>query len=243
MTSLFLLCLTIIAHVSAENYPRKLTKHLLIHYQRLGIPSKNSSTATAATLGFTLLKLDLAIKQNRLDTVVWPKIGWQDDFLTWDPSEWGGVIQIRLPIDKIWAPDFTLFNSESGHSLITAFVPTLPSEAIVYNTGYVFFVAQLNLRSICNANQSNGPQSPVVKRLFGASEVSCNMKFGSWTYNGRELDVKNTAEKPDLSEYTENPCWKIVDAKVSRHEKLYACCPEPYISIEMNIDLKKNAMC
>lgn len=233
--------LSTIAQASGQNYEHQLMKHLLAGYSDLegARPSKNYSAMTACTLDFVLLKLDLFEKSNRLETVVWPKIGWQDDFLTWDPSIWGGVSELHIPVSKIWTPDLALFNSESGYSLLTGFVPTLPNEAIVYSTGSVIFIPQLNLRSICNATQPKGAhQSPFAKDL-----KKCALKFGSWTYSGKYLDVQVTSDKPDLTQYTENPCWKIAASSVVRQVLKYDCCPEPYVSIQMNLDLQRNKHC
>ena len=29
---------------------------------------------------------------------------WQDEFLVWDPSQYGGIEVLRVPFDKIWTP-------------------------------------------------------------------------------------------------------------------------------------------
>ena len=35
---------------------------------------------------------------------------WMDEFMQWDPEEFGGVAKIRLPGESIWTPDIILFN-------------------------------------------------------------------------------------------------------------------------------------
>lgn len=35
---------------------------------------------------------------------------WQDAFLKWNPKNFDGVEQVRIPIDEIWTPDIVLYN-------------------------------------------------------------------------------------------------------------------------------------
>ena len=34
---------------------------------------------------------------------------WQDDFFTWDPSDYGGLDNLHMRAEKIWLPDITLY--------------------------------------------------------------------------------------------------------------------------------------
>ena len=35
---------------------------------------------------------------------------WEDEFLTWDPEEFGGIYTMMFPPDKIWLPDIAIGN-------------------------------------------------------------------------------------------------------------------------------------
>ena len=35
---------------------------------------------------------------------------WTDELLRWNPRDYGGVDNVRLPPDKIWTPDIILYN-------------------------------------------------------------------------------------------------------------------------------------
>jgi len=35
---------------------------------------------------------------------------WKDVLLTWDPSNFGGVNNVRVPASSIWTPDIVLYN-------------------------------------------------------------------------------------------------------------------------------------
>ena len=54
-----------------------------------------------------------------MTTNVWLEQEWQDQKLTWNPSEYGNVKRLYVPSDKIWLPDIVLYNrlalSEFAH--------------------------------------------------------------------------------------------------------------------------------
>ncbi len=35
---------------------------------------------------------------------------WTDQLISWDPSNYGGIDFIHVPLDKIWIPDIFLYN-------------------------------------------------------------------------------------------------------------------------------------
>jgi len=35
---------------------------------------------------------------------------WKDYQLRWEPSDYGGIKDIRVPAEKVWKPDIVLFN-------------------------------------------------------------------------------------------------------------------------------------
>jgi len=35
---------------------------------------------------------------------------WKDILLTWDPENFGGVNNVRVPASSIWTPDIVLYN-------------------------------------------------------------------------------------------------------------------------------------
>lgn len=41
---------------------------------------------------------------------VWMTEQWNDDYLYWDPQEYSGITEIRLPTDVVWRPDTYLYN-------------------------------------------------------------------------------------------------------------------------------------
>ncbi|GIY27602.1 acetylcholine receptor subunit alpha-type acr-16 [Caerostris extrusa] len=68
------------------------------------------------------------------------------------------------------------------------------------------------------------------------------MKFGSWTYDGFQLDLRLASEDGgDLS--ITSPMASGSDWP-SRSEKrdFYACCPEPYVDITFTIHIRRRTL-
>ena len=40
--------------------------------------------------------------------------GWEDDYLKWEPQQYGGLDRLELPPSKVWTPDIFLFNDVTG---------------------------------------------------------------------------------------------------------------------------------
>ena len=35
---------------------------------------------------------------------------WKDDYLHWDPSDYDGITEIRVPAEQAWLPDVAILN-------------------------------------------------------------------------------------------------------------------------------------
>jgi Neurotransmitter-gated ion-channel ligand binding domain len=101
---------------------------------------------------------------------------WYDYKLKWDPEEYGGVEMLYVPSEQIWLPDVVLFNNWDGNYEVT-----LMTKATLKYTGEVFWEPPAIYKSSCEMNVE----------YFPYDEQSCFMKFGSWTYNGAQVDLKH----------------------------------------------------
>ena len=92
-------------------------------------------------------------------------------------------------------------------------------------------------RSSCEINVSS----------FPFDVQTCNLKFGSWTYDGCKVDLQilagenNDPDKIDLAEYVESNSWKIIKAPAERKVQQYTCCPEPYVDISFTLVFQRRA--
>lgn len=101
------------------------------------------------------------------------------------------------------------------------------TKAVLRHTGKVLWTPPAIFKSSCE----------IDVRYFPFDQQTCFMKFGSWTYDGNQIDLKHINQKIgedkvevgiDLREYYPSVEWDILGVPAERHEKYYPCCAEPY---------------
>eukprot|EP00095_Tigriopus_kingsejongensis_P002971 maker-scaffold1347_size46067-snap-gene-0.12 protein:Tk02971 transcript:maker-scaffold1347_size46067-snap-gene-0.12-mRNA-1 annotation:"putative uncharacterized protein" len=123
---------------------------------------------------------------------------------------------------------------DSGAPMFPDKVKGFPGFGIVSANGDVNVVPTVAIQAICEeANLAD---------LW--AEQNCTLRYGSWTYSGYKLDIGLHYEKDqvDLSQYAKSSPLearkitlipeRIKATVFERKEKIYDCCPEPYVSME-----------
>ncbi|XP_030376396.1 acetylcholine receptor subunit alpha-like 2 [Scaptodrosophila lebanonensis] len=234
LLAFLLLCETVQANPDAK----RLYDDLLSNYNRLIRPVSNNTDTVLVKLGLRLSQLiDLNLKDQILTTNVWLEHEWQDHKFKWDPSEYGGVTELYVPSEHIWLPDIVLYNNADGEYVVTTM-----TKAILHYTGKVVWTPPAIFKSSCE----------IDVRYFPFDQQTCFMKFGSWTYDGDQIDLKHINQKNDkdnkveigidLREYYPSVEWDILGVPAERHEKYYPCCAEPYPDIFFNITLRRKTL-
>lgn len=109
---------------------------------------------------------------------------------------------------------------------------------------------RLNTRVNLNSNGKNVWLAPVTFKskcrinveYFPFDEQKCEMKFGSWTYDGFRVDVKNESNSADLGNYIESAEWKLVEAPARRNVVKYYCCEEPFPDVTFVIIIQRRSL-
>ncbi|KAI1730744.1 neurotransmitter-gated ion-channel ligand binding domain-containing protein [Ditylenchus destructor] len=205
----------------AGDHERLLYDRLTHGYNVLARPVKNESEAVVVHLGMDLQDE----KAQTLATNVWLHMNWVDIYLTWDPSEYGNIKEVRLPITSIWKPDVLLYNSVDQR-----FDTLWPVNAIVTYTGNVTWIPPAIIRSSCRIDVTS----------FPFDDQHCIMKFGSWTYSGFFTDIYNASVS--LDPYTPNGEWSLLSATSRRNTLIYECCPEPYNDVTFSISIRRRTL-
>ncbi|GLH07071.1 Gamma-aminobutyric acid receptor alpha-like [Gryllus bimaculatus] len=178
----------------------------------------------------------LNLKNQIMTTNLWVEQSWYDYKLQWDPREYGGVEMLHVPSDHIWRPDIVLYNNADGN-----FEVTLATKATLNYTGRVEWKPPAIYKSSCE----------IDVEYFPFDEQTCVMKFGSWTYDGFQVDLRHIDEVKnsnvveigvDLSEFYTSVEWDILEVPAVRNEKYYTCCDEPYLDITFNITMRRKTL-
>uniref|UniRef100_A0A915DGL7 Uncharacterized protein n=1 Tax=Ditylenchus dipsaci TaxID=166011 RepID=A0A915DGL7_9BILA len=153
---------------------------------------------------------------------------------------------LHIPGELIWLPDIILYNNAHGSPAIASV-----TKADVYSNGNVVWEPPVIYNSMCR----------IDTKWFPYDEQFCDMKFGSWTYGGFELDMvhldtgyvvehisyDNGTEwrvelGVDISEYQESVEFDLLSVVGTRHEKRYPCCDYPVIDITYYLNIRRKKL-
>ena len=137
---------------------------------KYGRPVANRTENIVVKLEVYLVQIiDLDERDQVLISNVETQYEWYDNGLKWDKELYGGIHDVRLPVDQIWTPDIVLYNYAD-----TRLEEKREVLAIINSNGRVRWRPSSIFKSTCQINIQNFPYD----------QQSCRMKFGSWTYNG-----------------------------------------------------------
>lgn len=207
----------------------RLYKFLVDRYDQISphrqvIPVLNVSQTQKLKFGVTLISIVDADPAAWTVTLnVWERYSWTDAFLTWDPAEFGGLDSLRMAESDVWLPDVVLYNAAEPE----------PARAevrvVVTSDGGVLYIPRVQHRVSCQAVQADAP----------GAMWSCDMKFGSWVFDGfrMDLDFYNDEAGINIDDFIENPAYAILEHDARKDTKYYPCCAEPYPSLTFKLKL------
>uniref|UniRef100_A0A1I8JSE8 Neur_chan_LBD domain-containing protein n=1 Tax=Macrostomum lignano TaxID=282301 RepID=A0A1I8JSE8_9PLAT len=101
----------------------------------------------------------------------------------------------------------------------------MQSKAMVDANGTVFWPPPAKLRSTCKIDIT----------YFPFDDQICTMKFGSWTYDGYQVNITKKREEVDFQNYVQSGEWNLIRIDVERQETVYPISPVPYPDIKFHI--------
>ncbi|XP_076391292.1 nicotinic acetylcholine receptor alpha7 subunit isoform X1 [Megachile rotundata] len=215
--------------VNGGSHEKRLLSDLLDTYNVLERPVGNESDPLVLSFGLTLMQIiDVDEKNQLLITNLWLKLEWNDVNMRWNTSDYGGVRDLRIPPHRLWKPDVLMYNSADE-----GFDGTYPTNVVVKNNGTCLYVPPGIFKSTCKIDIT----------WFPFDDQRCEMKFGSWTYDGFQLDLQLQDEAGgDISSFITNGEWDLLGVPGKRNEIYYNCCPEPYIDITFVVIIRRRTL-
>lgn len=172
---------------------------------------------------------------------------WTDDFLVWDPIEWGNIARLTVPASNLWLPDGQIFNSVEVKE-------PFPVNARISHTGLV----EVDFNKVFPSNnhvQLVDVRCPLDVLSFPFDDQLCALQFGSWSYQKHQLthyiqktfipgdsDVHTTEMSSSAQESSE---WKLISFDAEKIVRNYSSNAGDALSYEeifyrlVNFSLKK----
>ncbi|XP_023685411.1 neuronal acetylcholine receptor subunit alpha-9-I [Paramormyrops kingsleyae] len=206
-------------------YALKLLNDLMEDYSSALRPVEDTDKALNVTLQITLSQIkDMDERNQVLTAYLWIRQIWHDAYLKWNKDDYDGLEVIRIPSNLVWRPDIVLYNKADDDSS----GPADTNVVLRYN-GEITWDSPAITKSSCVVDVS----------YFPFDYQHCNLTFGSWTYNGNQVDVAMGMDSGDLSDYVENVEWECQGMPAVKNVIMYGCCSDPYPDITYTLHLKR----
>ncbi|XP_078691684.1 neuronal acetylcholine receptor subunit alpha-10-like [Branchiostoma floridae x Branchiostoma belcheri] len=205
-----------------------LKSSLLSNYDKSLRPVKSASTAVNVDFDISLKQIiELAEKEQTFRINMWLRLYWVDEYLMWNASEHGGVDSLTIHSSDIWRPDIFLYNNiAETYGIIDAI-----TDVTVTSAGRVTYLQPAIFTSSC----------PVDISRFPFDKQECILEFGSWVYTGVKLNISLVNPTADRGIFTTNEEWILNGVPMERKVAIYTCCPEPYVSILLKMQLERRS--
>ncbi|KAM9318739.1 neuronal acetylcholine receptor subunit alpha-10a [Pholidichthys leucotaenia] len=225
----WLLCVSIwpICWCAHGKYAQKLLKDLFRNYTSALRPVDDTNNILNVTLQVTLSQIiDMDERNQILTAYLWIRQVWFDAHLKWNKEDYDGLDTIRIPGSNVWRPDIVLYNSADDH-----FTGPMDTNVVIRHDGQMMWDSPAITKSSCKVDVSFFP--------FDAQQ--CRFTYGSWTYNGNQLDIQNAMDSADLADLVDNVEWEVLGMPAKRNIILYGCCADPYPDVTYTLKLKRRA--
>uniref|UniRef100_A0A8C3T1T1 Uncharacterized protein n=1 Tax=Chelydra serpentina TaxID=8475 RepID=A0A8C3T1T1_CHESE len=205
----------------------KLLHDLFANYSSALRPVEDTDRALNVTLQITLSQIiDMDERNQVLTAYLWIRQVWVDAYLSWDKDAYAGIDTLRIPSSYVWRPDIVLYNNADDQ-----FTGSMETNVVIRYDGQVMWDSPAITKSSCKVDVS----------YFPFDGQQCRLTFGSWTYNGNQIDLLNGLATGDLTDFVENVEWEVLGMPAKRNVIIYGCCSEPYPDITYTLLLKRRA--
>lgn len=159
-------------------------------------PGENHSNPVHVMVEFELLQIrEFKELEGSLTTTVMLMIYWNDNRITWDPSNYNGIERLYVRQKFVWLPEIYLSNSQSGITRIRS-----NDQNIIYDhSGKATWGSLNTFDSSCDANTINYP----------FDRQSCHFFFVPYINDNREVVFKTKNPVVRFGEINRNGEWTV----------------------------------
>ena len=134
-------------------------------------------------------------------------------------------------------PGYTYFSADGN------FVVTLKTKATIQYDGLIIWEPPVIYKSACI----------IDVEYFPFDLQTCKMKFGTWTYDGNQIDLIHICAENESSstfigngisfvDFYPNVEWDVLQGNAFKNYKRYPCCPEPYIDVTFELTIRRKTL-
>ena len=121
------------------------------------------------------------------------------------------------------------FSADDGYD---GFALVNESRAILHYTGRIEWIIPLMIKSSCSVDVT----------YFPFDNQRCFIRFGSWIYDGEQLDLVKKYENVDMSEYIPNNEYQIMNISLSQETMSYEVFAGTYPQITLRLQFRRKPL-
>ncbi|KAM8723387.1 5-hydroxytryptamine receptor 3A [Acanthopagrus schlegelii] len=153
-------------------------------------PVKNWTTPSSVLMDMYVYGiLNVDEKSQTVTSHIWIQMGWQNEFLTWNSSDFCGINTLTIPTSNLWIPDINIQEdaSDSGST-------QRGTLASVTSNGWVVVSARQRLTATCQ----------LKLQLFPFDTQHCDITFASMTTDDKSIKLGTFSNDTTLTKLSEN---------------------------------------
>ncbi|XP_078356474.1 neuronal acetylcholine receptor subunit alpha-10-like [Oculina patagonica] len=217
--------------IEMDDDEQRLLNYLFTNYNPRLRPVLNKSHVVTVTFGISLHQIiDVDEKNQLLQTSIWVRQVWNNPFLVWNESDFGGIKSINVEASTVWTPDIYLYNNADHER--EGGMDQFNTQIVINSSGWNKWLTPVILYSSCKMDV----------KYFPFDTQACDLKFGSWTYDGFRLDMVPEAPFADTKKFVSNGEWQLIAFPSKRNVIHYVCCPEPYPDVTFTLQIQRLAL-
>lgn len=214
-------------YCSGHSIIEKLLIKLLNGTNHLVRPVLDREESIEVTVGLELIQINkIDETQQYISSKFWSRIIWRNEFMKWNASEYHDMKFIQISAHKVWTPDIVLYNNAANN--IGGGLELPNSKITMYPDGSHHWLFPVTYVSSCHMNVL----------YFPFDGHTCELKFGSWTFNSKYISLRYDDKPLITSHYIHSTEWDLINMNKSKNSIVYeGYGPIPYddVTFEMKV--------
>ncbi|CAI2349593.1 unnamed protein product [Caenorhabditis sp. 36 PRJEB53466] len=209
------------------------------YYEKTVHPKKDYTRPTRVNLSMSLYQiLDVDEHMQSIEVNVWMVQNWYDEFLDWNPREYGMINRTIVPYNQIWIPDTYLYNSEELEQKKTESLMNAQLETGYWDKGAGQKGAKVQLMYPAIYKLS----CRMDVRWFPYDRQNCTFIISSWTHDKQTIDYWPLSSTVNLGNMARNDEWEVISFEFVRVEESFKCCAAPWVMLYAHLVIRRKPL-
>ncbi|XP_063711538.1 neuronal acetylcholine receptor subunit alpha-2-like [Symsagittifera roscoffensis] len=219
--------------VKSDENEVKLQKYLFANpdYHYMARPVKQTNTKIWANFSLSISQIvSIDMRNEAVTTSIWPTQEWYDEYMQWNPEDFGGITNTGVSPDRIWKPEIVLYNNVDGR-----FEVEFQSRVQIGYRGNCLWAPPTIFKTHCKINAQHFPYD----------EQFCPLTFLSFDYDYTQVEIVSKFSEGDYTgdQYWHSSEWSIMSARTETYlTSCASCLTNNHSAVTVMLHLKRKPL-